>query len=253
LAWWDWSSFDPGAFYDRDYYQSSVAAKGYADYASLEPGLTRTAHRRLDVIDRILPHSRRRLLDVGCGTGVFLDAARDRGWLTSGIEPSPYAADQAQRRGHSVRTRAIESAAPDPKEPRCDCVTLWDCLEHVSDPLAALRASADRLEVGGVLALSTGDVVSLCAWLSGKRWHLYNLPEHLFFFSPRSLKLLLQRVDCRAIALRREVNWVSVEYAFQRLFKRAGKANGRPDRLCSRWFVPATLLDVVGIYARKTH
>src|SRR4029450_5031425 len=90
-----------------------------------------------------------------------------------------------------------------------------------------------------------------CARLSGSHWHLFNLPEHLFFFSPRSLELLLNQAGCAVQSVAREVNWVPVSYLVERLAKPLG---GRPPQtpLPAKWVIPATLLDVIGLYARKT-
>jgi SAM-dependent methyltransferase len=263
LGWWDWPAFDPAAFYDREYFQSADATRGYDDYSSLEVGLRCTARGRLRRIRRLLvpaagaERGGRRLLDVGCGTGTFLDEARRAGWAVHGVEVSEYAAREARRRGLDVTCAASEEVAPEVAS--LDCVTLWDAIEHVRDPLGVLVKAAQALRPGGVLALSTGDITSLCARLSGPRWHLFNLPEHLFFFSPRSLRELLRRAGCRGARLTREVNWVPVAYVLERVQKSAGSGfvrrrpepheMTRPDRAGAGWIVPATLFDVLGVYA----
>jgi len=260
LAWWDWSAFDPAQFYDVDYFQSAFQPKGYDDYAGLEEGLARTARARLRRLARWGGgwSARRRLLEIGCGTGVFLDAARRAGWQTEGIEVSLYAAEAARRRGHVVSCQAAELV--DLPAAAYDCVAMWDVLEHVRDPAGVLRRAAAALRPGGVLALSTGDVTSLCARLSGRRWHLYNLPEHLFFFSPTALRLLLSRAGCRVVRIAREVNWVPVGYLLERLRKSLLRpAPSRPRRVERRsgarfrpfQVVPATLGDVLGVYALR--
>jgi SAM-dependent methyltransferase len=258
LAWWAWPQFDPTAFYDRDYFQSDGAAKGYADYASLEIGVRRTARGRLRRIERLLPRETdrdsyrghtplpsRRMLEIGCGTGLFLDEAGKAGWNCEGIEVSEYAAQVARDRGLRVTCAPIEElSAP---QGTYECVALWDVIEHVRDPAGVLRLAADSVRPGGLLALSTGDVTSLCARLSGSVWHLFNLPEHVFFFSPMSLRLLLERAGCEVARVQREVNWVPVSYLWERLAKPLGLRP--PRRFPAGWLVPATLLDVVGIYA----
>lgn len=262
LAWWRWPPFDPAAFYDQSYFQSPAATKGYDDYAALEPGLMRTARSRLRRIDRLAGLVRdtrqqpghRNLLDIGCGTGAFLEVARRSGWDVRGVEVSAYAAEQARQRGLSVACEPIEHLTPPPAT--YDCVTLWDVLEHVRDPVRVLRAAGSALRSAGVLALSTGDITSLCARLSGRRWHLFNLPEHLYFFSPAALVRMLSR-DFRLIRVTREANWLPTAYLLERirksLLRRApwsrqltsGLARSRIGR--TTW--PATLLDVIGVYA----
>jgi SAM-dependent methyltransferase len=254
LAWWPWPAFDPAAFYDRDYFQGTGTAKGYADYASLEPGLRRTARARLRRIERLIgadaaPLPPPRILEIGCGVGVFLDEARRRGWETAGLEVSAYATGEARRRGLDVQCAAIEDAALE--RGRYDCVSLWDVIEHLRDPRGALARAADALRPGGVLALSTGDVTSLCARLSGPRWHLFNLPEHLFFFSPGSLRRMLAAAGCPLQRVTREVYWAPLSYLAERACKTPGDASAaRPAGGGVRnWLAPATLLDVLGVYA----
>lgn len=257
LGWWDWPAFDPVAFYDQTYFQSADAPKGYDDYAALEAGLRRTARGRLR---RIAKHWQggsggpRRLLDIGCGTGEFLDEARRQGWEVCGVEVSVYAVEQARRRGLDVMHGSIDDF-PLATE-AYDCVTLWDAIEHVRDPLGVLRAAGQALRPGGILALSTGDVTSLCARLTGPRWHLFNLPEHLYFFSPAALGRLLARAGCRMTQTTHEVNWLPVAYLLERLRKSSRGLGWALGQVCrgpvlsaiSGSVVPATLGDVLGVY-----
>lgn len=256
LGWWAWPAFEPADFYDEQYFQSGAEAKGYDDYAALEPGVARTARTRLRRIERLLRarrtdrHDAPRLLELGCGTGVFLAAARRRGWVVEGVEVSAYAAERARARGLRVTSGAAELA--DFPAADYDCVCLWDVLEHVRDPARLLLRAGDALRPGGILALSTGDLTSWCARLSGAAWHLFNLPEHLFFFSPESLRRLLAQANCSLRSMTREVNWVPVGYIRERLRKArgAGAALAIAARLLPRrWVVPATLRDVLGVYA----
>jgi len=256
LGWWDWLAFEPAHFYDREYFQSAGSDKGYDDYAALEAGLRRTSRARLKRIARL--HARRTapdagrpsLLDLGCGTGCFLDQAQRAGWDVEGIEVSEYAASVAQRRGMDVRCQTIETAAIETN--RYDCVTLWDTLEHLRDPVGVITSAAAALRPGGVLALSTGDITSLCARLSGPRWHLFNLPEHLFFFSPESLRRILQRAGCRVATMTRETYWATPSYLMERLAKSARRRRRLPGLGTAELLLPATLLDVLGVYALRS-
>jgi SAM-dependent methyltransferase len=252
LGWWAWPPFDPGAFYDQDYFQSGAQPKGYDDYAGLEAGVARTALGRLRRIARFAPPrvgDRRRLLEIGCGPGVFLASARDAGWEAAGVEVSAYAADQARRRGFDVICQPIEELQL--ATAAYDCVALWDVIEHLRDPVGVLDAAARALRPGGVLALSTGDVTALCARLSGPRWHLYSIPEHLYFFSPSALTRLLARSGCRVVRITREVYWAPVTYLCERLQKSLGWPASAARRIARLrgWVLPATLGDVLGVYA----
>lgn len=250
LQWWDFSSTNPAALYDRDYFQSDHVTHGYDDYAALEPGIRRTARARLRSLERLRDaNTNHALFEFGCGTGVFLEEATARGWQVRGAEISNYAADRARERGFTILDANTCSPALAPNS--LDCIVLWDVIEHLPAPHDTLRSLGNALRTNGLLALSTGDVGALAARLTGARWHLYNLPEHLFFFTVAALRRLLTRVGCEVLAVRRDVNWVPLAYIAERLFKRAPRIKRYATRAAPRWVVPATLGDVVAIYARK--
>jgi SAM-dependent methyltransferase len=187
-----------------------------------------------------------------------LDEARGAGWQARGVEVSPYAVAEACGRGLEVTLGCAEDLALG--RALLDCVVLWDTIEHVRDPAGVLHRASAALRPGGVLALSTGDVTSLCARLSGPRWHLFNLPEHLYFFSPAALQRLLARVGCVVVRITREVNWLPVRYLLERVRKSPGDLGNVMRHAAAllmssplaHTVVPATLGDVLGVYAVKT-
>ncbi|MFQ5417401.1 MAG: methyltransferase domain-containing protein, partial [Myxococcota bacterium] len=191
LAFWiPPGDFRPEGVYDAAYFTGPSASHGYDDYARLEPMLRRNFARRLAKLPPPRPGAR--LLDVGAAFGFAIAEAETAGWVASGLEVSRAAAARAcQTLGEGI---VVADALRTPfASDRFDVVTLWDVLEHLSDPHAAIAEVARLLRPGGHLVLSTGDVGSLAARVSGSRWHLYNLPEHLFFYSRESLRRLLAR------------------------------------------------------------
>jgi SAM-dependent methyltransferase len=95
-----------------------------------------------------------RVLDVGCGQGGFLDRARAAGLQTAGLDASPAAVAAARERGFDVRL-ASAAAHPFEDEPPFDLITMWDVLEHLEDPRAALTGCLHRLAPGGRLVVLT--------------------------------------------------------------------------------------------------
>lgn len=131
----------------------------------------------------------RSLLDVGCGDGGFLANARTCGWDVLGLEPDPKAAAIAQQRGVPVRIGGLESLAGEVEA--FDVITLSHVIEHLHDPVQALRDCRRLLRPGGQLWLETPNVDSLSHQIFGRSWRGLEAPRHLVLFSPRSLRLAL--------------------------------------------------------------
>lgn len=132
-----------------------------------------------------------RLLEVGAGYGLFLAAARDAGWTTSGVELSRTGAKHAQDTlGLDVFCGQLEDA---PLEPGFGVVCAWDTVEHVPDPLSFWRSVRSLVADDGVVLFSTPYVSSLPARLLGTRWWTLKPTEHIWHFTPRTHALLLAR------------------------------------------------------------
>jgi 2-polyprenyl-3-methyl-5-hydroxy-6-metoxy-1,4-benzoquinol methylase len=154
------------------------------------------------------------LLDVGCAAGYFLEAARARGWETLGLELSPYTSAQAKAAGLDV----YEASILDPPDlPPVDVVTLWDTIEHLSEPVLALKNARRLLKPGGVIAISTGDRRSAVARLLGARWRLMSDPTHKFFFDEATLSRLLANADLRRISSSHVGKWVGLGMVLHQL------------------------------------
>lgn len=162
-------------------------ARAYADAADPvsereRPGQLATADRALARIEQLTGPGR--LLDVGCWTGSFVEAAAARGWQASGVEPSAWACERARARGLDVRTGNLDDV--DVPAGSLRAVVACDVLEHLSEPVAALERMASLLEPGGVLYLTVPDAGSRLALLLGRRWWSI-LPMHLQYFTRTSV------------------------------------------------------------------
>jgi SAM-dependent methyltransferase len=239
---------DVTSLYGDEYFIAATVPTGYSDYHLLSQALARNAQRRLGRLER-LAGGERTVLDVGCGTGEFLDVARRRGWQTTGVEISPYAAQYGRRHyGLDIRTGTLGGDLFAARS--FAAVTLWDVIEHLPDPLATLGLCARLLDPGGVLALSTGDIGSLCARLCGRHWHLFNLPEHVFFFSRQTIHDVLRRAGFEVVSISYPRSYYPVGYLLERLYKSLMR-NGKPTpRFRLRWLVPCNLFDVMEVLAR---
>ena len=168
----------------------STAYEDAADPVSLreEEGQVETARRALIEIERRVQPGR--VLDVGCWTGSFLVAARERSWETVGIEPSRWAVERARARGVDVRHG--ELASQDLERGSFDLVVMCDVLEHLEDPNEALRTAAGLLRDGGAIFATVPDAGSRLARLMGRRWWSV-LPMHLHHFTRASVREMFTR------------------------------------------------------------
>ncbi len=173
--------------YDAAYWRSPAAStRGYADYRRDAPLYLATFRRRLARVRDHLPPPGR-VLDVGCAAGYFLAVMREEGWRVSGVEPSESILDAAEALlgPGVVEPGTLENA---PLEPASfDLITFWDVLEHLPDPLAALRRARELLAPGGRVLVETQNVRSRLARVLGPRWQHYKHAEHLHHFHPGTL------------------------------------------------------------------
>ena len=180
------------SYYDHDGIVNGLEFFGYEDYVADEENIKLTFADRLRTIEKLTAPGR--LLDIGCATGFFLALARDNGWQVVGTEVSTFSAGYARERlGLDVRLGTLKSLGFEAGS--FDTVTMWDVLEHVTDPMAELGEISRILRTGGVLSIITPDAGSLVARILGDRWEEYRrVREHVYFFSRRTLSRMLNEV-----------------------------------------------------------
>jgi SAM-dependent methyltransferase len=245
------------SIYGDDYFRDDSADRsdGYADYLGDEALHRDTARRRVALLQR---HGGTpgRLLDVGSACGFFVDEAAMHGWTATGVDISPSMVSWGHSHlGVPLELGTVESVAIEPGT--LDAVTMWDYLEHSLDPDAELRHCLRLLRPGGLLALSTGDVDSIAARLSGRRWHLLTPRHHNYFFGRRTLLLLLQRVGFEVLAVRHPGARYSIRHLLYKLGRMARtRAIAVPAERLGRsrlgaLALPVNLFDIVTVVARK--
>jgi 2-polyprenyl-3-methyl-5-hydroxy-6-metoxy-1,4-benzoquinol methylase len=145
------------------------------------------AYMSLAAIRRFAKHGR--LLEVGCSVGYFLNAAR-HSFEVVGVEPSRWAQKYTRERLKiEVPAATLEEAAF--SDAHFDVVAMIDVIEHLPDPLAALREVRRILKPGGHLYIVTPDIESLSARILGSRWWGLR-PAHIFYFSSKTLRAMLE-------------------------------------------------------------
>jgi SAM-dependent methyltransferase len=141
--------------------------------------------------ERLPPVAPGRVLEIGCASGSFLHRMAREGWIAEGIEFSPGPSDAARRMGFRVHTGRIEEAT-EPEDPY-DLVVGWMVLEHLHDPVRALRKIRGWTREAGWLVLSVPNAAAYEFPLFRSAWYALDLPRHLTHFDPVTLRRVLQK------------------------------------------------------------
>lgn len=185
--------------YGAAYWRSPAAReRGYADYLGDAELHLRTFERRRRSFARHFDRPGR-VLDVGCAAGSFLAVMARAGWRVRGVEPSPVARAWAARQLGPGVVQECRFEGADLMPESFDLVTFWDVLEHLSDPLAALRRARALLRPGGIALVETQNVDSLAARALGRRWHHYKHLEHLHHFQRATLARAFRAAGLRPL------------------------------------------------------
>jgi SAM-dependent methyltransferase len=148
----------------------------------------------------------RRLLDFGCGAGLFLELAHDRGFEGYGVDLSRDSVEKARERPSGAHAYfGAPGDVPEIAAGGFDVVTMWSVLAHLATPVEDLRLLRSLLAGGGALLILTVNANSLLLKANGSRWGGFT-PNHLKFYSPSTLPLLLRRAGFAAVAMRPMAN-----------------------------------------------
>ena len=156
--------------------------------------------QQLDFFYRHLPRTPGRLLDVGCGNGVFLLRARDAGWKVEGLEPDPAAAMAGRRSGLDIMDGTLDGFTP---TGQFDAITASHVIEHVHHPRRFLEQIFALLRPDGQVWLATPNAHSFGRRWYGPYWRGLEPPRHMTVLSPKALVLLLQGAGFSGIQLLR--------------------------------------------------
>ena len=141
--------------------------------------------------------SSKKLLDIGCGTGDFLQEAKNKGWDVKGVEPNKDARTIANSKANNQVFDVDELL--NFKEKSFDVITLWHVLEH----LPKLNEQADLfkklLKPNGALIIAVPNHKSFDASYYKSFWAAYDVPRHLWHFSQVSIKNLFQRRKMKVV------------------------------------------------------
>lgn len=182
-----------------------------------------------------------RLVDVGAGSGILVEAATRLGMQAEGVEPSAWLAKAAQE--HNCRV--YQGVLPHPSIlGTYDIVTLIDVIEHVPDPASLLREVRKLMSPQGVLVVVTPDVRSLAAKVMGWHWWHFRI-AHIGYFDRKTLTAICHREGLDVLHWQRPSWYFTVSYLRERLlqyFPRWLLPNGK---WMDRAVVPLNLRDSI--------
>ena len=188
------------------YYKS----ENYISHSDTKKGLVNTLYhqvralmlqRKQKLVERQTDGHRGTILDLGCGTGYFLGHMKNQGWKVDGTEPDADArAIAAQVLGQEV---GDSPKLFDHSPGSYDVVTMWHVLEHVYELAEYLSQIHNVLKDGGTLFVAVPNYTSHDAKVYQEKWAAYDVPRHLWHFSPRAIVRLIEPVGFELVTRNR--------------------------------------------------
>lgn len=194
------------AEYDESYFEGNLKGVGYGSYTCQS---TWRFEKAVKLVQRIrgiaasvghMLNEGACLLDVGSGYGYFRKAAEADGWRHQGIEISLHAIQAAEKMfGFSTFAGQLEDFVRG-RPGTFDVITLFDTIEHVTDPLGLIATIRELLAPRGFCVIRTPNLLALEVGVFGGWYHSFKR-EHLHYFSPDSLCWLLEQAGLAPVFL----------------------------------------------------
>jgi 2-polyprenyl-3-methyl-5-hydroxy-6-metoxy-1,4-benzoquinol methylase len=153
-----------------------------------------TIGEKLKMISRLSP-GKGKILDVGCGTGNFIQACKKDGWKIGATEPDSGARKVASERVGEILSESIFNT--ELSKTSFDIITLWHVLEHIHQLNETIEWLREHLNPGGKIVVAVPNPESSDAQKYGRFWAAYDVPRHLYHFSKDTLKLLMKNHGMR--------------------------------------------------------
>jgi 2-polyprenyl-3-methyl-5-hydroxy-6-metoxy-1,4-benzoquinol methylase len=157
-----------------------------------------TLNRKAGMIIHHTGLQRGRLLDVGCGIGAFLHVMKEKGWQVEGVEPD----EETRKRAKALFQLSLKESADlfDFAASSFDAITLWHVLEHVHDLHNYVEQLKLLLKKNGKIFIAVPNYQSLDANIYRLKWAAYDVPRHLYHFTPKAIKVLMQQHGLKVVA-----------------------------------------------------
>ncbi len=180
-----------GKYYQSENYIShSDTSKGFINnlYHKVRK---RTLVQKRKLVENTIGKQTGNILDLGCGTGAFLNTMKEANWGTTGLEPDKTARAKALELYGLYLENADNFYLLTPKS--FDAITMWHVLEHVHDLHQYIDQLKKLLKPGGKVFIAVPNYTSYDAGYYREFWAAYDVPRHLYHFSPQAMKKLLNQ------------------------------------------------------------
>lgn len=164
----------------------------YAKYTREEYYSPLTRQRYRDLLDSWEPYRKtNKILDIGCGTGFFLEVAKEKGWEVYGTEYTSNAIAICKSKGISMQQGKLD--ATHYREEMFDVITSFEVIEHINNPIEEVKNIHSILRKGGLFYLTTPNFNALERRILKANYNVIEYPEHLSYYTPKTLNYLLTR------------------------------------------------------------
>ncbi len=208
--WYEDPNFWPVVYSGREYSDEPFDFEHFKN-----TGTYKTNKMELELVQKYKASGK--ILDVGCGPGLFLYLARNSGYSTLGVELSERMGNWGTKHlDIDVNIGYFEDI--DFENERFDIVMMWDLLEHLSDPLLYLeiasRVMKDDAYIFGQIPNYDGLVNKVKTWadlagLRKKKWSHFGLPQHIYWFTPKTMGMLIRKAGLELVEVQ---SWSHLKY-----------------------------------------
>ncbi len=183
------------------------ASENYISHSDTQQGFinkayhmvrSRTLVQKRKMLQSITQKDKGTIADIGCGTGAFLDTMQQVGWQITGFEPDETARQNAKRL-YNISPLPSPEIYNQPAE-SFDAVTMWHVLEHVHELHAYIEQVKKILKPNGRFVVAVPNYTSADAAQYQQYWAAYDVPRHLYHFSPASMTQLMKQHGLQVIA-----------------------------------------------------
>ncbi len=185
----DASSISP-YYKSENYISHTNTSKGLINrlYQSVRK---RTLKQKRKMIERTTGIATGSLLDLGSGTGAFANEMKQSGWQVTALEPD----EDARKVGQDLYNIDLTDISQfyQLKESSYDAITMWHVLEHVHDLQGYITKLKSLLKENGKLFIAVPNYTSKDAAVYQEHWAAYDVPRHLYHFSPKSMQVLMEK------------------------------------------------------------